>query len=269
MPELPEVETARRVAERRLVGKVVVGIECDDPRLLRSTSPQGLGRAVSGATVVAAERTGKWVRLATDATSDVLVHFGMTGSFHWHAQEPDEDEHGLPPCEFDHVRWSTAEGVFALHMPRKLGGCWLVRTDEERREVTGRLGVDALDADADTLRAELADSRAGLKSALMDQDRVAGIGNLLSDELCWQVAIHPSTPCDTLDDAVFDELADELARALDVGLDLGHVPTADGFLLDVRHRDDAACPRCGERLVSATIAGRTSVWCPAEQPDPR
>ena len=254
MPELPEVETYRRRAEEGLVGHRVAHVACDDELLLRNTSPGGLGRVLADATIEDATRTGKWVTLRTDANQDVVVHFGMTGSFHRH---DDGDR-----CEFDHVRLVLDDGaVFSLHMPRKLGGVWVVRDADERDEVRGSLGVDALEADADDLRAALAGSRGGLKSMLMDQEKVAGVGNLLSDELCWQVRHHPATPCDELDDAVFDELADELARALDVGLDLGHVPTTDGFLLDVRG-DGGPCPRDGSDLEEDRIGGRTSRWCP-------
>lgn len=263
MPELPEVETARRYAERRVLDHTVTAVACDEPLLLRNTTPQGLGRALTGSTITSVDRTGKWVRLTTDARSDALLHFGMTGSLRWYR----DGAHG----DADHVRFTVDgddPGVLALHMPRKLGGVWISRSDAEREEITGVLGVDALDAGADDLRALLGSSRAGLKSALMDQDKVAGIGNLLSDELCWQIEVHPATPCTDVGD-VWDDLADALARALDVGLDLGHVPTADGFLLDVRDDEDPQCPRCGAPLAQATIAGRTSRWCPREQPDPR
>lgn len=185
MPELPEVETARRHAERRVLDHAVTAVACDEPLLLRNTTPQGLGRALTGSTITSVDRTGKWVRLATDARSDAPLHFGMTGSRCWYR----DGAHG-------------------------------------------------------------------------------DIGNLLSDELCCQIEVHPATPCTDVGD-VWDDLADALARALDVGLDLGHVPTADGFLLDVRDDEDAQCPRCGAPLAQATIAGRTSRWCPREQPDPR
>lgn len=261
MPELPEVETYRRRAETHLVGHTVERVACDDPLLLRNTSPSGLGRILHGAIVDAAERHGKWVFLRTDARQDVVVHFGMTGSFHDHDSETD-------CCEYDYIRFVLDSGlVFALHMPRKFGGMWAVRDEAEREEVTSALGEDALGLDGSALRTILADSRAGLKSGLMDQSKIAGIGNLLSDELCWQVREHPSVRCDELDDAVFDRLAEALARALDVGLELGHVPTADGFLLDVRG-DDGPCPRCSSALDTATVAGRTAKWCPNCQPEP-
>ena len=273
MPEITEVETYRRIAED-VVGAPIAAIHVDDELLARNSSASGLGVALTGATVTSAERHGKWVWLTTDATSDLLVHFGMTGSFHVHSAASQRGEGDHEPAdehEFDHVRLDLEDGrCLALHMPRKLGGVWRVRGPEHRREITDVLGVDAMEVDAGDLRDRLGDSRGGLKAMLMDQSKVAGIGNLLSDELCWQVRRHPATPCRELGDKEWTELADELDRAVDVGLDLGHVPTTDGFLLDVRGEDGACCPRHEDtELVSDTIAGRTSWWCPRCQPDPR
>lgn len=272
MPEITEVETYRRVAAEA-VGASIAAIHVDDERLARNSTAAGLGRALTGATITGAERHGKWVWLTTDAASDLLVHFGMTGSFHVHsaASQRGEDDHPTADeHEFDHVRVDLDDGrCLALHMPRTFGGVWRISGAAHREEITDALGVDAIEVDGDDLRERLGDSRGGLKSMLMDQSKVAGLGNLLSDELCWQVRHHPSTTCDQLEDDVWDEIADEIARAIDVGLDLGHVPTTDGFLLDVRD-EGATCPRHEDtELVSDTIAGRTSFWCPTCQPDPR
>lgn len=260
MPELPEVETRRREAEQHLVDHTVREVSCRDDQVLRNTSPGGLGRVLNGARVESAERTGKWLTLRTDGRQDVVMHFGMTGDLHLHT----DDE----PCENDLVQVvRDDDAVVALHMTRKLGGVWVVRDDAERDEVRGALGPDALGMDADDLREAIGGSRGGLKSALMEQEKVAGLGNLLSDELCWQVQRHPRTPVQGLDDGDFERLADALTRALDVGLDIGHAPTVEGFLLDVRE-DRGPCPRNGSELDQGTVAGRTSVWCPVCQSPP-
>lgn len=156
----------------------------------------------------------------------------------------------------------------ALHMQRLLGGAWLVSDPAEAQRITGALGPDALDLAGDDLQERLADSRGGLKSALMDQERLAGLGNELADEVCWQVHRHPATPCSDMDDADWDQLADAIARVLDVGLDMGQVPRAEGFLNDATEDGDPHCPRCGARLSRGTVAGRTTWWCPKEQPEP-
>lgn len=262
MPELPDVEGFRAVAEDLAVGRTVAGVTVDDDRVLRTTTPQGLGQALRDASIDATERHGKWLWLRTDARSDLLLHFGMTGQLHGHDADDEACEHDRLLLTFDD------DTRLALHMPRLFGGAWLVRSESEARDITGELGPDALDVDADDLRALLADSRAGLKSALMDQDRLAGLGNELADEVCWQVEIHPATTCSDLDDEAWDELADAIAHVLDVGIDVGQVPHRDGFLNDVRDDDDPHCPRCGTALSRDTIAGRTTWWCPEDQPAP-
>lgn len=262
MPELPDVDGFRQVAQGAAVGRRIDAVTVDDDRVLRTTTPQGLGQALSGATVEAAERHGKWLWLRTDATSDLLLHFGMTGGLHTHA---DDD----PGCEHDRLALRLASGTrLALQMQRLLGGAWLVRSDDEGRAITGQLGPDARRLDAAGLRERLADSRATLKSALMDQERVAGLGNELADEVCWQVRVHPGTSCRDLDDDGWAAVARTLSRVLDVGVDQGQVPRGEGFLNDVREDDDPHCPRCGTRLRRGTVAGRTTWWCPQDQPAP-
>lgn len=261
MPELPDVEAHRRLADRHAVGGTVASVSCSDPQILRDTTPQGLGRALSRATFTAAQRHGKWLWLTTDAASDVLMHFGMTGALHWH---PDGDA-----CERDLVRFHLGGGMLAYAVTRKLGGVWLVGSERERGEVTGPLGIDALDLDERAAREALAGSRAGLKAALMDQARIAGIGNLLADEVCWRVRVHPATRCADLAEGCWAALAEALAQVLDAGIEAGQVPADAGTLTGARDAEDERCPRCGEPLAAGTIAGRTSRWCPREQPAPR
>lgn len=262
MPELPDVEAQRRFAHAHAVGRTVTSVACPDPQILRTTTPQGLGRALSHATILSVERRGKWLWLMTDAVSDVLVHFGMTGAFHWHPSTG-------AACANDLVQLALGGEVFAYNASRKLGGVWLVRGARESREITGELGVDGLEADEDVFRSAFAGSRAGLKAALMDQSRVAGIGNLIADELCWHVRLHPATPCEDLAEGRWADLAEALARILAVGVEVGQVPAGDGWLTGAREAEDPRCPRCGASLASGTIAGRSTRWCPAEQPDPR
>lgn len=258
MPELPDVEAQRRVAARHALGRTVRSTRCRDRQVLRNTTPQGFGRALADATLTAAERHGKWLCLATDSRSDVLLHFGMTGALHRHDAESDV-------CDRDLLMIVLDDGVLAYHVTRKLGGVWLVRGGRERQEVTGTLGVDALDLDVHALREAIAGSRAALKAALMDQERVAGLGNLLVDEVCWQAGLHPGVPASQVPDEAWPRLADAIDRVLAAGMEVGHVPDGDGFLTGARDDEDPRCPRCGAPLARGTIAGRTSRWCQKEQ----
>lgn len=262
MPELPDVESFRRTASDVAVGATVTAVTDVDPRVLRGTTPQGLGQALKGAHIDTAERHGKWLWLRTDRRSDVLLHFGMTGGLHQH------DGHEQA-CEHDRVALVLDDDTrLALHMQRLLGGLWLVRSEADAHRITGALGPDALDLDGHDLQDLLGASRATLKSALMDQERLAGLGNELADEVCWQVHLHPETRCTELTGRHWEGVAEALGRVLDVGLDMGQVPRAEGFLNDAREDDDPHCPRCGARLRNDTVAGRTTWWCPKEQSAP-
>lgn len=262
MPELPDVEGFRRTADDVAVGRTVTAITATDERVLRNTTPQGMGRALKGARVDAVQRHGKWLWLRTDQRCDLLLHFGMTGGLHPHTADE-------PACGHDRLVLALDDDThLAVHMQRLLGGAWRVRSEAEAREITGALGPDALGLDGDDLQELLGGSRATLKSALMDQERLAGLGNELVDEVCWQVRRHPATGSADLTPSDWDDLAEALARVLDVGVDMGQVPRAEGFLNDAREDDEPHCPRCGTRLRRDTVAGRSTWLCPKEQPAP-
>jgi formamidopyrimidine-DNA glycosylase len=99
----------------------------------------------------------------------------------------------------------------------------------------------------------------------MDQRLLAGVGNLLSDEILWRARVHPETPVRSLSATRTRRLHDALRAAVGESIRYGRVPHGQRWLTRVRDERDAACPRCGSPLRRATVAGRTAVWCPREQ----
>jgi formamidopyrimidine-DNA glycosylase len=148
---------------------------------------------------------------------------------------------------------------------RRFGGVWLARDDAERGAVTGPLGPDAAGIGPAEFEALITGRRGGVKAALMDQRLIAGIGNLLSDEILWRARVHPSTPVVKLSPARRRRLYEALHAAVGESIRYGRVPHGPRWLTRVRDDRDAECPRCGARLRRATIAGRTACWCPREQ----
>jgi formamidopyrimidine-DNA glycosylase len=108
-----------------------------------------------------------------------------------------------------------------------------------------------------------------VKAALMDQRLLAGVGNLLSDEILWRARIHPQTAVGRLDARRRTRLYDALRAAVGESSRYGRVPHGARWLTRVRDDPDAACPRCGTRLRRTTVAGRTACWCPRCQRQPR
>jgi len=257
MPELPDVEDARRFLAAHTVGQRVERVEASAPEIVRNTTVQGLGRSLVGHRFEQPRRHGKWLLAATDGPI-VVLHLGMTGSLRWSGPAEEPDAH-------DRVVFVLERGKLRLHMPRKFGGVWLAAGPESLEEITGPLGTDAAEVTRSELGALLERRRGGLKSALMDQRLLAGVGNLVADEVLWQAGLHPARAARQLDDLEVDGLHAALRRVLEHSVGHGRVPRHDGWLTGVRDLHDPACPRCGTRLEKATVAGRTTWFCPSCQ----
>ena len=151
---------------------------------------------------------------------------------------------------------------------RKLRGLWLADDEAGVRAVIGEQGPDALGLSTQRLEERLAGHRAALKSVLMDQCVVSGLGNMLSDEVLWRAKIHPTRPFGDLQPSDCRELGSSLQRVLRTSVRLGAIPRPATWLASQRSRSDPRCPRCHNRLETSRVGGRTSYWCPACQPAP-
>lgn len=257
MPELPDVEGFRRYLAAHAEGQRVVGVEVPDREIVRNRTPQSLGRAIAGTKIATPRRHGKWL-LAPVGDVELLLHFGMTGGLSWSTGDLARDPYDrlIVVCEGGELRYNNM---------RRFGGVWLARDDAERTSVTGPLGPDAATLDRAGFEQLLARRRGGVKAALMDQRLVAGIGNLLSDEILWRARIRPTATVQSLSPARRRRLYDALHAAVSESIRYGRVPHGTRWLTRVRDDRDASCPRCQARLRRATVAGRTACWCPREQ----
>jgi formamidopyrimidine-DNA glycosylase len=261
VPELPDVESHRRTIADHATGSTIRRVEVRDPDLLHGTTPQGLGRSLVGRTVGEPRRHGKWlwVPLGDDGPS-LFFHFRMTGELVWHPDATDAAD--------DALALHLDEGTLSYRSRRRLGGVTYLAPGRAPTEVTGELGPDAPDVDRAQLAELLARRRGGLKSALMDQTVIAGLGNELVDEILWRSRLHPAVRASSLDDDQTDALHHHLRDVLRRSIRAGHVPSGPTWLNGQRGQDDPRCPRCGAALERDTIAGRTAYWCPQDQPEP-
>jgi formamidopyrimidine-DNA glycosylase len=254
VPELPDVEGFRRYLARFAEGRPIEAVEVIDADLVRNTTAQGLGRALRGRHFEGPKRHGKWL-IAPAGRAELLMHFGMTGLLKWASDSGKRSSH-------DRVVFRFPGGELRYRNQRKFGGIWLARSDAEREKITGPLGPDAMALGREQFAELLGRRRGRVKPALMDQKLLAGVGNLLSDEILWRARINPRLPVQRLSgkrrDAIYDVMQDVLRRSNR----RGRVPPDRSWLTGVRNDRDAACPRCGTRLRRATIGGRTACWCP-------
>jgi formamidopyrimidine-DNA glycosylase len=247
LPELPDVEGYRRVA-RKAAGRRIDKVEVIDRSLLRG----GRGATIEGARLGDPVRHGKWLFLpAGDA--EVLMHFGMTGRLDWARRGSDRHQH-------DRIVFVCPGGELRYRNMRKFGGIWISKRGRER--VTGPLGPDAAEVDRDRFRELLGRRRGGIKAALMDQRLIAGLGNLMVDEIAWRAHVNPRAQVPRLSRRRIDRLSEAMDEVVRESLPTGRVPPIEGWLTGVRDAREPVCPRCGARLRRATVAGRTTVWCP-------
>jgi len=262
MPELPDVEGFRRFFRAHALGKTVRSVSAD-PAILRGVTPAVLGRALHGRRFEEPSRVGKWLTCWTDGPA-LLFHFGMTGSFVWSAADGGPERH-----RWDRLTLVLAEGgELRYRNMRKLGGVWLAHDQHEVDDILATLGPDALAVTGSQFIKLLDHRRGGVKAALMDQSFIAGIGNILADDILWQARIHPKRRIQTLTSEERQRLSATIRSILRQAVE------SDDFMLlkrprlgQVRGEPGAACPRCGTPLARTVTAGRTTYFCPRCQPD--
>ena len=258
MPELPEVERYRRSFERHAMGRTVRRVLVTDPAILRNTTPGVLDRSLRGHRFEHPDRHGKWLIAWTDGPV-VLLHFGMTGDV-GHGSDPV----GRHP--HDRVIFELSEGEIRYRNMRKLGGLWLAHGPEEVATVLGPLGPDALSVSRRQFQELLRARRGQVKPALMSQRLVAGVGNLIADEILWQARLHPARPINTLDDTARDSLYDTMKAVLRSAVRSDdYAARRRDWLVHLRGLPGAMCPRCGTPLERTRVGGRTTYHCPSCQ----
>jgi formamidopyrimidine-DNA glycosylase len=261
LPEILEVEEARRLIEARALGRPIATVDAPDAWFLkRGLTAAGAQAALPGRSLVGARRRGKLLLLDTDAHGPVLsVHLGMSGRVLVDGRAAGDPLVYASNQEVEAwhrfgVRFADG-GRLVVRDPRRLGAVEL-DPDEER------LGVDAFDLTLDQLRAIVSRSRAPVKAVLMDQARIAGLGNLLADEALWRAGIDPARPAASLDAAEQVRLRRAIANTLRVLQKRGGSHTGD--LMPARV-PGGLCPRDGAPLLRRAVGGRTTYSCPTHQ----
>ncbi len=259
MPELIEVERYRRLAESAL-GRPIVAVDAPDAWFLkRGLDSATLTEVAIGQAFVVAGRIGKLLLMDLDGGETIGVRFGMTGRLLVDGRSGIDDlTYG---SSRDEPRWDRVGFVFAdggsmvVRDPRRLGG---IELDPD----VGRLGVDATTITAAELARVLSGSSAPLKARLLDQARIAGVGNLIADETLWRAGLDPGRPAASLSPTEVRRLHRWLGQTVAALTDAGgsHM----GRLQDERHQG-GRCPRCSTLLVRRTVGGRRTYSCPRHQ----
>jgi formamidopyrimidine-DNA glycosylase len=286
MPELPEVETVRRGLEPAMVGARIERAELRRGDI-RFPFPPRFAERLSGRRVEGLSRRAKYLLIALEGGETLIAHLGMSGSFRIEDSTPGafRTPRSKDP-KHDHVVLSLDNGkTVTYNDPRRFGFMDLHATADldANRHLVG-LGEEPLSPDFDgkRLAALFAGSRAPLKSALLDQKRIAGLGNIYVCEALWRAKLSPFRPAGDLANArggptrAANALASAIRAVLEEAVAAGGSTLrdhrqADGELGYFQHsfavydREGAACPRCGAILLRDAQSGRSTFYCPVCQ----
>jgi formamidopyrimidine-DNA glycosylase len=271
MPELPEVETARRLIAEQALHRRITGVDDADTFVLRPHSPGQLRDALVGRELTVAHRRGKSMWIETSGTPgspepgpDLGIHLGMGGRIVVAAPDgstlvggdPHRRDAQARKPEWDRFTLHFADGgSLALFDKRRLGR---VRLDPD----IDALGPDAADVTPAEFRRLITKGSTAVKARLLDQSQIAGVGNLLADEILWQAKVLPAARTSSLSRADADRLYRALKSALASAIAHGGVHT--GAVIAARH-PGGRCPRCGAEMRHGVVGGRSTWWCSREQ----
>jgi formamidopyrimidine-DNA glycosylase len=264
VPELPEVEAARKTALRHLKGRRIVIARCEkDPIVLSGVSPRRIERALTGALIEDAGRFGKHLWFELDRKPWPVFHFGMTGEFHFLGPKAPSPPFLRLELLLDNRR------RFAFTDARRFGRLRLAHEPLNEPPLSG-LGHDPLFGlpEASDLAALIGARTAPIKAVLLDQATFAGVGNWIADEVLYQAAIRPQRRASDLSGVEVARLRTALLRiirrAVAVGADSDRFPP--GWLFHRRWgRVKGSTTVGGDAIVHDTVGGRTTAWVPSRQ----
>jgi formamidopyrimidine-DNA glycosylase len=273
MPELPEVETIRRQLAPVVEGRRLTEMEVLDPRWCEPAPPWELANATRGRRIERLDRRGKYLVWELSGDVHLVMHLRMTGNLLY------TDE-----ARFARVRIRLDDGGAVVFADQRRFGTGVVLLGIDARDdyFASRLGVEPLSADftADALRELAQGRRAPAKAFLLNQERIAGVGNIYADEALFIARIHPLRPIGTLRRKQFEELRAAVVEVLEAGIDargatiddFRHTDGASGAFQDrflVHLRAGEPCVRCGTTIVKIRAAGRATYLCRRCQRAPR
>jgi len=275
MPELPEVETIRRALAPRVERRRVARLRIHDARWCQPVAPDEVVAAVEGRRIEALRRRGKYFHFELSGDVHLLWHLRMTGTLLYDA-EP------RPPVVRVDVDLDDGHGLVFVD-PRRFGtGELALGAEALEAFFAARLGVEPLGDGftADRMLALARASRAPVKAVLLDQKRIAGVGNIYADEALYRAAIHPLRPANRISRTQAAALRDAVVASLEAGIDAGGATIDDyrdpdgargsfqeRFL--VHRREGERCRRCGTPIQKLVAAGRGTYVCPRCQRRPR
>lgn len=273
MPELPEVETVRRILEPQLAGKTITEVNIRNPQIIAHPSSDVFISSVSGKTIKCLERRGKFLIIYMTDGNKLVIHLRMTGQILVVPPGMEEEKH-------THAVFSLSDGNQIRYTDvRRFGRFWFLKNGEEDT-FTGmdKLGPEPFDncLTADYLINKLNGKNKPIKAGILDQSVVAGIGNIYADEILYHAGIFPEKKCCDLTGDEWSVLAEEIPKIMNWGITTNKI-TPDEYLrgkgkeyrntpyLRAYGHTGQECSVCGNIFEHIVIGGRSSCYCPGCQ----
>jgi formamidopyrimidine-DNA glycosylase len=264
MPELPEVEAAKRSLEKTVLDKVVARSEVLRPVAVRTHTPKEFSRILEGRKISGVDRRGKALLIGFDREWTLVFHFKLWGWVRYHPSTPKADSATTAMVYF-------RDGSGMEFRELQLSTLDLVRSAELGQvDFLAEMGLEPLSNELTLSRfRSLVRGRGNIKNVLSDQTRIAGIGNLWAHEILHAAGILPQRKADSLSEAEVEKLYKAMREVLKKAVDLGGEPEFQDALgnfgrypLAVYNRENQPCPRCGRKIVHTRLGGRPSYYCP-------
>lgn len=259
MPELPEVDNFRRFVEGTSLDQTIEGVEINDNKVL-TDSDEEFSSALVGSKISGTDRVGKYLFLKLSSGRSLMVHFGMTGSWYYYKDQEEKPRHARVVFHFD----SGFE--LAYNCPRKFGRLTLC-SDPASYSKEHKLGTDALKISFEEFHDKIAGRKTPIKSALMNQSILAGVGNWIADEVLYHARMHPNSKVKDLSTDQLRHVFDKVKFVCETAISLeAHFPDfPKDFMIHSRWTDSGRpdAPRLDLEIMK--IGGRTTYFDPKIQ----
>ena len=270
MPELPEVETIKRQLQKEIVGKKIIKVEINLPKLVK-TDPEKFRKKVENKRINSVWRRAKIIGIELDNKYTILIHLKLTGQLLYF---PSIKE--LELKNYSHLIYHLDDGSFLVHNDSRQFGYVKLIEESKIDEIKNRLGIEPLSSSftLKSFRKILnCHPRSKIKTLLMHQDLIAGIGNAYSDEILFEAEVNPFRLAGELNDdeikKIYQAIKSILAQAIkyrgtstDTYVDAYNHRGEYTRFLKVYQQEGKKCPRCGTIITTAKIGGRTAHFCP-------
>jgi formamidopyrimidine-DNA glycosylase len=270
MPELPEVETVRRIVGPQIVGRTIASVDIANPSIIAHPEPPLFIALATGQSIQNMDRRGKFLITELASGDRIINHLRMTGQL---LVTPSD----LPVEKHTHLTMQLSDGKQIRYIDqRRFGRFWYLEAGEPDAVTSmGKLGLEPMDGalTGGYLKTKLGKRGTSIKEALLDQTVVAGIGNIYADEILFTAHIHPETKCRALSTRAWNKLASTIGEVIVWGIDTNRMTPGEylaGKGREYRNTPDLKaygragepCLRCGRPMRRISVGGRSSCFCP-------